>query len=335
MPTRPNFGSVLQRWQQHIAEIEPQPLFDRRTWLIYAILAAELVCGVILLTVLGFSVDPQVLWMFAGWPFVAVSGTLLRRLGYGAFGGAVEATGLIVSQGALSLLVVVPLAAMSAPFADQALSAADKAMGFDWPNYLQMAIPWRRPLGIAYISFLWQELLVIVALFASGRSDRGWQFVTAATIALAITIVIFPFFPAEGPFVYYGLPRAEFEPFVGTVPWEYLADLSRLKAGYRIFDWSVVEGYVSFPSYHTAAALLFTWAIWPLRWFRIPVAVLNIALILGAILIGSHYLIDIIGGAVVAVLALYLASMGIRADKNKNTATSPIDQAVAHSSARE
>ena len=135
--------------------------------------------------------------------------------------------------------------------------------------------------------------------------------------------------------MHYGLPRAEFEPFIGPVPWDYLADLSRLKAGYRNFDWSVVEGYVSFPSYHTAAALLFVWAIWPLRWLRIPVVVLNVALILGALLMGSHYLIDIIGGAVVALLSIQLASKRIRADTKRTIATIPIDQAVAHSGAAE
>lgn len=307
MATRPSLGSLLQNWQRHIAEIEPQPLFDPRTRLIYAFLAAELVCGVILLAVLGFSIDPPILRMFAVWPSLAVCGMLLRRLGYNAVGGAVEATGLTVSQGALSLLVLVPLAAISAPFADKTLSAADIALGFDWQSYVRLSVPWQDPLRFAYRSFLWQEVVVIGALFASGRSDRCWQFVTAVTIALAITMVIFPFFPAQGPFVYYGLSRAAYEPIVGPVPWEYLASLSRLKAGYRTFEWSVMQGYVSFPSFHTVAALLFTWAIWPLRWLRIPVAALNLALILGALLIGSHYLIDILGGAVVAYLGVRLA----------------------------
>ena len=309
MATRSSLGSLLQNWQRHIAEIEPQPLFDRRTRLVYAILAVELVCGIILLAVVGFSVDPPILRMFALWPFVAISGTLLRRLGYGAVGGAVEATGLMVSQGALSLLVLVPLAAISAPFADKPLSAADTALGFDWLSYVRWSVPWQDPLRFAYRSFLWQEVVVIVALFASGRSDRCWQFVTAATIALAITMVIFPFFPAQGPFVYYGLSRAAYEPIVGPVPWDYLASLSRLKAGYRTFEWSVMQGYVSFPSFHTVAALLFMWAMWPLRWLRIPAVALNIALILGALLIGSHYLIDIIGGALVALVAVRLATM--------------------------
>ena len=311
MATRSSLGSLLQTWQRHIAEIEPQSPFDPRTRLIYLILAAELVCGGILLALADFSIDPQVFEMFAVWPSLAVGGMLLRRLGYGNFGGAAEATGLIVSQGALSMLVVVPLAAISAPFADQTLSAADTALGFDWQSYVALAVPWQGPLRFAYRSFLWQEVVVIVALFASGRGDQCWRFVSAVTIALAITMMIFPFVPAQGPFVYYGMSRAEFEPIVGPIPWDYLASMSRLKAGYRTFEWSVMQGYVSFPSFHTVAALLFTWAIWPLRWLRFPVAALNAALILGALLIGSHYLIDILGGAAVAFVAVRLASIWI------------------------
>lgn len=320
MATQPGLGSVLRRWQQHIAEIEPQPLFDPRTRLVYIFVAAELVCGGILLALVGFSINPQVFEMFTVWPSLAVGGMLLRRLGYGNFGGAVEATGLIVSQGALSMLVAIPLAAISAPFADQTLSAADTALAFDWQSYVALAVPWQDPLRFAYRSFLWQEVVVIVALFVSGRSDRCWRFVSAVAIALAITLMIFPFVPAQGPFVYYGMSRAEFEPIVGPIPWDYLASLSRLKAGYRTFEWSVMQGYVSFPSFHTVAALLFTWALWPLRWLRIPVALLNVALILGALLIGSHYLIDIIGGALVAFLAVRLATVRFGSDARATSA---------------
>ena len=270
------FGDLFGRLKENVAEREFESPFEPRARAVYLMIATELSIGVGLLGVLGFSVDPSLWQAFAIWPLVAVGGMMLRRLGHGRTGGAMEATGLVVFQGVASLTVFIPLAALSGPFADGALSAADRMLGFDWLSYFHATIAWRLPLSVGYSSFLWQELVVIAALFATGRGDRCWQFVTAATIALGITMAIFPFVPAEGAFVHYGLPRATFEPLVGAVPWDYLDDLKRLKAGYRVFDWSVANGYVSFPSYHTAVAVLFIWAIWPLRWLRIPVVVLNV-----------------------------------------------------------
>ena len=69
-----------------------------------------------------------------------------------------------------------------------------------------------------------------------------------------------------------------------------------------------LEGLITFPSFHTAVAILFAWALW-----RTPVAwvfgvILNGLMILATPLAGSHYVIDLVGGTVVAMVAIGIAN---------------------------
>ena len=60
-----------------------------------------------------------------------------------------------------------------------------------------------------------------------------------------------------------------------------------------------MQGIVTFPSYHTVLAILFVYTHRGLRWTFPPVAVLN-GLMLAAIpSVGGHYVVDMIGGALV------------------------------------
>ena len=59
-----------------------------------------------------------------------------------------------------------------------------------------------------------------------------------------------------------------------------------------------------FPSFHMALAILFTWGFW-----RIPVArwialALNVAMAAATPLSGGHYFVDLIAGAVVALVCI-------------------------------
>ena len=64
---------------------------------------------------------------------------------------------------------------------------------------------------------------------------------------------------------------------------------------------------MTFPSFHAASAVLYAWALWPVRWMR-PIVVLAFGAMLAATPInGGHYLIDIIAGTAIAVLAIVAA----------------------------
>jgi membrane-associated phospholipid phosphatase len=45
---------------------------------------------------------------------------------------------------------------------------------------------------------------------------------------------------------------------------------------------------------------MLAWGFLPLRWLRMPMVLLNVAMIVSAIVIGGHYLVDVIAGIAVA-----------------------------------
>ena len=80
----------------------------------------------------------------------------------------------------------------------------------------------------------------------------------------------------------------------------------------RHLDLLGLGGIVTFPSFHAASAVLYFWALWPVRWFR-PLVVLANGLMLAATPInGGHYFIDLFAGVAVAVLAIVAARRGRR-----------------------
>jgi membrane-associated phospholipid phosphatase len=119
-------------------------------------------------------------------------------------------------------------------------------------------------------------------------------------VCVWITFLIFWAFPAEGPFMGFG-----FQPSAEQA--SYLEHMRALRAGeYGSFTYRYAEGLVTFPSFHTIAALLCAMAYVHRRLLFFPFAILNAAVILSTITTGWHYLSDVLAGIAVygAVLAV-------------------------------
>ena len=73
--------------------------------------------------------------------------------------------------------------------------------------------------------------------------------------------------------------------------------------GYRsgvvsTIDLSRLMGMVQCPSFHVYMALMMTWSVRGIRWMFWPVALFSLAAGLSALPIGGHYVVDMIGGAI-------------------------------------
>ena len=105
--------------------------------------------------------------------------------------------------------------------------------------------------------------------------------------------------------------------------------LEGLRAGtFRSIPLDNLEGLITFPSFHTAGALMFIWALRTVPYVRWPSITLNVALIVATPVDGAHYFIDLVGGAAVAFAAIaasYWLCGFVRVDE---TATSAIPAAV-------
>lgn len=267
----------------------------------YVLCAVGLGITVTLTMAMHFIVAPALLLPLWIWPFVAVSAMLLRRVGHSKIAGGLEGTAMIYGQGLGFLFLLFPLSALSLHFADPSLSRIDRALGFDWAAYTEALKPANPQLRLAYRSLEWQPALATVALCCSGMESRMWKFVFASAVALAIAVAIFPFAPAVGPGVYYGfVPLHQTSLGFGEV-------IQILKDGQRLVSKDYFVGFISFPSYHAACAVLLVWAVWPIRWLRWLMLTLNLVMLAATPIFGNHYLVDIIGGFVIAAVSIMIS----------------------------
>jgi membrane-associated phospholipid phosphatase len=225
-----------------------------------------------------------------------------------------ESCAQISSSLLLGMMLTYPLATLAFPYQDGALHAMDGWLGLDWQAYLGLFIA-SPVLGFAskavYCSMQLQYPLVILALVASSRFLRLQQYILTVLIALVVTLAIFTFVPAVGAYAYLHVPAEHYANLAPIVTFEQMQHLEAMRNG----SWSVIrdmEGLISFPSFHTISAILFTWALFPVKKLRWWVVALNAALIASTPVQGAHYFIDILGGALVAALAILAAPVLMR-----------------------
>ena len=305
------------------------PLPDRRSYLVYFLMFACFGLQSILFWGGGFSIQADRLLVNLVGPIVAlISGMLFRRAGWARTGASIEMLGLMGLIGWTLLLVQYPLAAVSIGQPDLLLLAADKALGFDWLSFARhfQGPHWTAVLMTIYASMRWEFCVIPFALSFTGKIDRAWSFVTASFIAIILCVAPFPFFAARGLFVGCGLRSPNIK--VIEVTCDYGRTIVAVHDhGVRAIETWMTVGLVSFPSFHVAAAILMSWALWPLRFARLPVVTWNSIMCIGAIVMAGHYFIDVLGGAIVAGLSLsavrYLLARANRSGGDFCTAPTP------------
>lgn len=199
-----------------------------------------------------------------------------------------------------------PLATTGFPYRDAVLNAADMWMGLDWRAYLHFFND--RPLlstlgNLAYRSILLQLLVLIVSLAGPSRLLRLQQYILATALALGITLVVFVFAPASGIFTFHNIQPDEFANLSPIMTTNQILRLDALRNGHQ----SVVngmEGLITFPSFHAVWAVLFMWVFYPIKQLRYGAIFLNLFVIASTPIVGAHYFIDLVGGVVVAVIAV-------------------------------
>jgi membrane-associated phospholipid phosphatase len=289
-----------------------QPALDPRSYPVYAVLAAGLGIELIVLAVSDFHLGGRGMAMQLGQMclFVAIA-WFSRRHAFPAVATLLEAIAVPGIAGALAVTGTVYLAAVSVPFIDPALDAADRAIGFDFMTLLALyrEQPWLASISrYAYVSFAIQGASVPAILALCGARRRLWILLNAWVLSLLIAVVIFPFAPAAGPFAFHGVTEDVFGQWTRLFPWQTGPAIEALRSGEMRDISAAARGFISIPSFHAAAGVLFAWAAWPSRWLRWPMVLLNLALIGSAIVTGAHYLVDLIAGVALAAAALVAAT---------------------------
>jgi PAP2 superfamily len=201
-------------------------------------------------------------------------------------------------------------ASANLPLQDKNLMALDQALGLDWVAYFNFfyhhyALLYASVVGYSMIG--WPVFGIPIVLAFTRHYRRLQEFTLAFALALITTTAISAFTPAMGTYDWlHYLPNPDI--FTPGAYLEQLRDLPMVRDGsLRHLELMQLAGIVTFPSFHAAAAVLYLWAFWAVRWMR-PFALLaNIAMLIATPVCGGHYFVDVFAGIAIAAVSVVAA----------------------------
>jgi hypothetical protein len=205
------------------------------------------------------------------------------------------------------------IASVRFPFAyDSAFNAMDRWLlhggsisGLSHWAVQSFPLPFFRFLEFIYFGMFPQLGVGIILVTLYDGKERGLEFVGTILLALDLALGIFYLWPSQGP---YYLSAAYGSRIPATLQTYSIQDATIAHA--QAF-WNHVQVhrissdyYIAFPCMHIAQPLIVMWFL--RRWKRILIAlsVYNTVLIVAILFLEWHYLIDIIGGVLVAAVAI-------------------------------
>jgi membrane-associated phospholipid phosphatase len=200
---------------------------------------------------------------------------------------------------------------------DATFSAWDRALGYDWLEYVRLVDnhAWLALLFRAsYASLIPQIIVLVLALGFTLRLHLLRSTMFAAILCGTVTVLLSPLFPAVSNFVYLGLNAGDFQhvnPYAGYI---HLADYTALRDGsIGVLNLSTMQGIITFPSYHAGLATVTLWAFWRcgLAWLRWPGAAVAVCTILATPVDGGHYAVDVLAGIVLGAASIAIAPLAV------------------------
>jgi len=155
-------------------------------------------------------------------------------------------------------------------------------------------------------------VVVVIALSAHRQLNRLASFSMALTLALLATALLSGLFPARNTYLFYGMGPADHAGIRLVATTDHIADLLAIRDGsMRWIDMTSMKGIVTFPSFHTVLACIAIWALWTVPYVRWMSLAINLTMIVATPVQGSHYFIDLIAGAAVALSSISATSIAV------------------------
>ncbi|WEK00993.1 MAG: phosphatase PAP2 family protein [Candidatus Sphingomonas phytovorans] len=243
---------------------------------------------------------------------------------------AIEGMTLVLASSMTVACLSILLATLAPPYVDHWLAAADAHL-FPFLSWPDLAIALRGQPALTsimcqiYSSLLWQPFALIGLLALVGQADAIWRFLHIWILALSVCVTIFAVAPAVTAYVHYGFALSDFPALTVNAGWRPAEIIAQVRSG-AIEDLNVsnMSGLITFPSFHSAAAVILAWSFQRIPLIRTPFILLNGLMILTVPMIGSHYFIDVCGGIALAVLAIYATRpRSSRAPSHSGAPTNP------------
>ena len=275
--------------------------------------AVWITIGVIAMTDMGFALlGPFELDWHSFW----IPGAVTALLAAGSWfyrsvrrdqrlGAILSSTAHIIGFAAIGAPLSYIAATAGFPAQDAALEAIDRHLGVDWAQlmtFVSLRPQLQLVLSLAYSSFALQTLTTVLALGIAGQLTRLSSFITAFIATTLVIIAISAICPAAGPWLFLDIQPAGANGFLpaSSTSWPVFLGLrdGTLHTVYGIRS----EGIITFPSLHAALGVLFPLALWRVRGVRWFALGLNILLVIATPAYGSHYVVDVIVGILIAAV---------------------------------
>jgi membrane-associated phospholipid phosphatase len=246
--------------------------------------------------------------------WILFSGLIAQRHGMTTVGRLLEAAALPSLVSMLFTLCLFELTAVSLPLADRWLAQSDEWLGFDfrsWLSFYQHYPAVLAPSAAVYNALTYQIFLLPMVLSIAGQHRAQWVLVNAWAVSLTLLALLYPLAPAAGPFVHYGIVPHDLPGAPNLFVWDQGQVITDIQAGLRRNVGAAAVGLVSIPSFHACGGALLMWASRRLVRLRLVLLPLNATMIGTAIVIGGHYLVDILAGLLLAGISIWAAERAV------------------------
>ncbi len=220
-------------------------------------------------------------------------------------GAILSSTAHIIGFAAVGAPLSYVAATTGFPLQDAALDAIDRQLGVDWTQlmtFVSLHPGLQLVLSLAYSSFALQTLTTVLVLGIAGQLTRLSSFIAAFVATTLVTIAISAVYPAAGPWLFLEIQPASANGFLPLSSSSWPAFLALRDGTLHTVYGIRSEGIITFPSLHAALGVLFPVALWRVkgvRWFALG---LNFLLVIATPAYGSHYVVDVIAGILIAAV---------------------------------
>jgi PAP2 superfamily len=195
---------------------------------------------------------------------------------------------------------------------DGAFNSMDKWLlhGYSVPELCHRAL---QGLPISFFHFLELVYYGMFAVLGAGLilvcqhfgRGRGLQFVGAILTAYYLALALFYIWPSQGPFYLCPVHFSKFPKVLetyGLQKWS-IAGAQALWNHQRLSRISFAY-YIAFPCMHIVQPLIVMWFLWSWKRTRLVLAGYNALLVVAIVLLEWHYIVDVLAGIMIAVLAI-------------------------------
>jgi membrane-associated phospholipid phosphatase len=232
--------------------------------------------------------------------FTIISGVYTWGRPNPLFAGMTGAMVIVLVSGIAAGLFGYLCASLRQPLIDAQLAHFDAALGIDYVAIIAWAAD-RRWLIVALTNAYDISSLIITILIITlcllGRFDRLRELLLLWTLTEVGTTAVSAVWPALGAYAFHTIPADVLAKMPSAAGVYYMEAFKALRAGtLTVVDPVELMGVVQFPSFHTCIALI---AAYALRGMGIVSGVMNALAaftLYSAVVIGGHYVADIIGG---------------------------------------